>query len=285
MTGNMVQGKTVAYSYKVKKRTPLPKEEWIIVKNTHEAIIDEDTFNQVQVLLAKQTRPKTRVKNPQTAKPSVLAGFVVCADCLTQMQRTKTIKDGRAHYYFRCKTNKQLGPASCTSHLIAEDVIVEVLLSSINSLMSSFVDMEAALHRNANNEMSLMRKRLQHKLDAAIAESRRIANTKAHVYHSYVNKLDETLTDEAYVNLKKHLEKMSKDNMAQISGLKDDIVKLEGTDTHMTPLMRRFGDYVELTELSRDAVASLVDRILIGKDKSIRIEFKFQDELKRYMDM
>ena len=85
------------------------------------AIIDEDAFGQVQALLSRQTRPKTHM-----AKPSGPVGLVMCADCQKQMQRTTTTKDGKAHYYFRGKANKQFGRSSGTSHLIAEDVIVEV---------------------------------------------------------------------------------------------------------------------------------------------------------------
>lgn len=285
LTGNMVQGKTVSYSHKVKTRTPLPKEQWIIVKNTHEAIIDEDTFSQVQTLLSKQTRPKTRVKDPNIAKPSVLAGFVECADCLTQMQRTKINKDGRAYYYFRCKTNKQLGHVSCTSHLIAEDVILEVLLTSISSLIDSFVDVEAALYRNANKEMALMRKRLQRQLDAAVIERERIAKTRAAVYHSYINKLDDTLTDEAYINLRDNFDRMDKEKRESIVSLKKDLEKIQNGDEYMTDFMRCFGQYQGITELTREVVASLVDRILIYEDKSMRIEFKFQDEIQRYLDI
>ena len=62
LTGHMIQGKTVSYSHKVKKRTPLPKEQWSIVRDTHEAIIDEDAFSQVQALLSKQTRRRQKLK-------------------------------------------------------------------------------------------------------------------------------------------------------------------------------------------------------------------------------
>lgn len=282
LTGHMVQGKTASYSYKVKARTPLPKDQWTMVRNTHEAIIDEDTFDQVQVLLSKQTRPKTDTAKINTTKPSVLAGFVVCADCLTQMQRSKTTKDGRAHYYFRCKTNKQLGHSSCTSHLIAEDVIVEVLLASISSMIDSFVDVEAALHRSANNEVALMRKRLQRQLDAATVERERIANTKAHVFHAYINKLDDTLTDDAYVNLRESFDRMDKENRERILSLKQELEKLNNGDEYMTDFMRWFGQYQGITELTREIVASLVERILIYEDKGIRIEYKFADEIQKY---
>lgn len=281
LTGHMVQGKTVSYSHKIKTRTPLPKDQWTVVRNTHEAIIDEDMFNEVQVLLSKQTRPKTRIGSPQI-KPSVLAGFVVCADCLTQMQRSKTTKNGKAHHYFRCKTNKQLRFPSCTSHLIAEEVILDVLLLSINSLIDSSIDIKAALHRNAKNEMTLMKKQLQHQLDAAIIEQEHIASTRAKVMHTYINRLDDTLTDEAYVNLRESIEHMDKNNQERISSLKLELKKLGNGVEYMSAFMQSFCKYQGITELTREVVASLVERILIGADKSIRIEFKFADEMQKY---
>ena len=234
------------------------------------------------MLLSKQVRPKTKTVKPHITKPSVLAGFVVCTDCQKQMQRSKTTKDGNVHYYYRCKTNKQLGGASCASHLIAEDIIIEVLLSSINSLIDSFVDIEAALHKNANNEMALMRKRLQNQLNTALAERERISNTRANVVHAYVNKLDETLTDEAYVNLRAHIEQMDKDNEERISSLKQELEKRENGDEYMTEYMRLFGKYQGITETdARDCGKPCGADTGSGGDKSIRIEFKFQDEIRK----
>ena len=127
-----------------------------------------------------------------------------------------------------------------------------------------------------------MKKRLQHQLDAALVERERIANTRATAYHSYINKLDETLTDEAYVNLRARIEQMDTDNKERISSLKHDLEKLGRGDAYMTSFMQRFSRYQGIKELTRDILASLVERILIGRDKSIRIEFKFQDEIQKY---
>ena len=55
--GNLVQGKTRHISYKNKKSVPVPKDEWIIVKNTHEPIIDEDTWNIVSAKFKGRTKP------------------------------------------------------------------------------------------------------------------------------------------------------------------------------------------------------------------------------------
>jgi hypothetical protein len=78
---------------------------------------------------------------------------------------------------------------------------------------------------------------------------------------------------------------MDKENREQILSLKQELEKLGSSDVYTTEFMQRFGKYTGISELTRDIVASLVERILIGADKSIRIEFKFQDEMKRYLNL
>ena len=54
--GNMVQGKFESVSYKTKLNRPVKKDKWLIVENTHEPIIDKDTWNKVQTLLGSHSR-------------------------------------------------------------------------------------------------------------------------------------------------------------------------------------------------------------------------------------
>ena len=61
--GTMVQGKNRKINYKVKKSSPIEKENWIRVENTHEAIIPEETFQYVQNLLELDTQRFTQRKN------------------------------------------------------------------------------------------------------------------------------------------------------------------------------------------------------------------------------
>ena len=55
--GNMVQGKYGSISYKSKKNKPKPKKEWVIVKGTHEPIIDMDLWNSVQNKINDNFKP------------------------------------------------------------------------------------------------------------------------------------------------------------------------------------------------------------------------------------
>ena len=52
----MVQGRNRVISYKVHKQINVPEEEWFVVPNTHEAIIDRETFEKAQALHKRDTR-------------------------------------------------------------------------------------------------------------------------------------------------------------------------------------------------------------------------------------
>ncbi|MEG0873558.1 MAG: recombinase family protein [Clostridia bacterium] len=73
--GNMVQGRMKKLSYKSKKNIRLPKSEWKVVKNTHEPIIDEETFLKAAEMI--NIRRQTRIKTHDY----LLKGLVYCHEC------------------------------------------------------------------------------------------------------------------------------------------------------------------------------------------------------------
>ena len=73
--GNLTQGRRKKLNYKSKKEIRTPREDWIITENTHEAIIDNDTFYTVQDLL-KKNKNKANSKNMK-----LLSGFMRCKEC------------------------------------------------------------------------------------------------------------------------------------------------------------------------------------------------------------
>ncbi|MEX1375865.1 MAG: recombinase family protein [Eubacteriales bacterium] len=138
-TGDMVQGRTKSYSHKVNKRIPLPKDEWVRIEGTHEAIIDKAIFNQVQSMITKNVKPTSGVK------PSLFAGLLVCAECGKQMQRSVVSPADKSYSNFVCSTYKKYGKSVCSSHLISEEVIFEILISSLNLLIKSMIDVDTIL--------------------------------------------------------------------------------------------------------------------------------------------
>jgi len=132
-TGTLVQGTKRKVSYKSKKLADVPKEQWIRVPNTHEAIIDKETFDAVQHRLEKRTHAGG------LGEIHVLSGKVRCGDCGSTMIKTSSRYRGERRYYLQCglyaATRKQ---PRCTRHSIRlgdlTDAVEEKLKSYIRQL-------------------------------------------------------------------------------------------------------------------------------------------------------
>ena len=98
--GNMVQGKRKALSFKTKKRMVTDKSDWIIVENTHEALIELDIWGEVQRKLTANYRPRVC----KQGENSLFSGIVECADCGAKMAFTTKIMSGKTYKLYRCGT-------------------------------------------------------------------------------------------------------------------------------------------------------------------------------------
>ncbi len=110
-----------------RKLVAVPKEDWIVVKNTHEAIIDEETFELVQKFISVKKRPN------KTGRPNMFVGLVKCPDCGRNMAFSNP--NGREPR-FRCRTyarNSNL----CTTHAISYDALVKIVMDDIQKHMKN----------------------------------------------------------------------------------------------------------------------------------------------------
>ena len=140
-TGNLVQGRHQKISYKSKKTIWLPKEQWVMVENTHEAIIDRETFATVQQMLAHRAR--------SGAKGSVhpLARKVVCGCCGGTMEQTSrpAKADGTRIHYLRCRVH-QRAPQYCPNQTCTNlDALQALILERIQAYAADVFGPEQAL--------------------------------------------------------------------------------------------------------------------------------------------
>ncbi len=120
--GNMVQGRHRIKSYKVHTQEQVPENEWFVVENTHEAIIDKAAFGKVQELLKRDTRT-----GPKQTELYLFSGFLRCADCGKAMGRSKV----REHVYYYCRTYKDQSKSACTKHSIRHDKLEAAVLYAV----------------------------------------------------------------------------------------------------------------------------------------------------------
>ena len=122
-TGDLAQGRSRVKSYKVHQIEAVPREEWVEVAGTHEAIIDYETFDKVQALLQRDTRT-----SPKGREVHLFSGFLKCADCGRAITRCVGKNN---NVYYSCSTYKNRSRTACTMHSIKHERLEAAVLFAV----------------------------------------------------------------------------------------------------------------------------------------------------------
>lgn len=123
--GKLVQGKTRRLDYRSKKKMNVPMRDWVIVDNTHEAIISAEQFELVQRILETETR---RPNDAETV--ALFAGFLYCGDCGSRLVRRSASYKGKRYIYYQCSSSKQ-NKGSCTSHNLRDEKLYNIVRNAL----------------------------------------------------------------------------------------------------------------------------------------------------------
>ena len=190
-TGCTVNGKSTTVSYKVHKVIENPKEEYQIIPNTQEAIIDENVWLRVQELRKNKRRPT------KTNRKSLFSGLVFCADCKSKLHfcAAKSLK--RNQEFFRCANYKD-GRGSCTIHFI-RDVVLEMIVKEAVAGLADFVRCyESVFLYMQKQKCGEFQKKRQQELKLSMEGSRkRIADLDKLFSRIYEDNVIGKLSDEA----------------------------------------------------------------------------------------
>jgi hypothetical protein len=130
--GHMVQGKRKVSSFKTRKRIKIAQDNWIVVQNTHEPIIQPSEWEAVQSRLAKVQSNSSVRRCRRTKEISLFSGIIKCADCGSGMGFSHKIrKNGNVKRVYRCSRYVNNGNKACSTHTIDANVLEEVLLHDI----------------------------------------------------------------------------------------------------------------------------------------------------------
>lgn len=270
--GHMVQGRQRVKSYKVHTRISVPKSEWFVVENTHEAIIDKYIFDKAQELMKRDTRT-----SPQFAKLYTLSGFLRCADCGRSMTRNTSKK----YSYYVCKTKTTQG--MCTRHTIREDKLLSIVLETIQNQIA-FVEGMAKLIDKINNSAAPRRnsKPLTSSIKMQKQELEKVSDIRIGLYMDWKNG---DISHDEYHLIKKQLEQKE-------SRLKENIGKLQQENHNMeqdviliNPYLDTFLRYQNIESLNRGIVAELIKVIHIHESGDITIDFNFADQHRHILEL
>ena len=261
--GHTVNFKTFRKSYKNRRKLSRDPSEWRIFENTHEAIIDRETFDIVQ-----RIREGRRRWTPM-GEPNMLSGVLYCADCGRKMYQSRTRSRKRECDYFVCSSYRKIRHG-CTAHSIRNVVIEEILLDEIRRITSytcrhekEFVEL---VMNKSKSELAKTLRESKKELDKAQVRLRKIDDIFKKLYE---DNADGRISDERFAKMiaryeaeQKQLESRSEELRAVIAQNNDS---LEGANRFISQVRK----YTDIKELSAELIHEFVDKIYVSEKQVV----------------
>ena len=277
IAGNIIQGKRRTKSYKVHKVESVSEEEWVRVENTHEPIIDKETFEKAKEMSTRDTKVSQKTK-----ELSVWAGFLKCNNCKRGMnKKSSTNKSGNKYEYYICSTYRKKSNNLCTKHSIKVENLKKAVLKAINLHINLLIDVGKIVKQiNDSSFQKTKNKNIEDMIIAKQSEISKISNFKMILYKDWKN---EDITKDEYIEYKQKYENDIERLKQNIEKLQNEKQKYEIKKQSRNEWLEQFKEKKVITELSRDIMMELIDCIYVKENGDISIKFKFEDELKRYL--
>ena len=270
-TGDLAQGRSRVKSYKVHEVESVPREEWVEVAGTHEAIIDYETFDKVQALLQRDTRT-----SPKGREVHLFSGFLKCADCGRAITRSV---GNNNNVYYACSTYKNRSRTACTMHSIKHNRLEAAVLFAVQQqihLAVSYSEMIARINTAPVKKSQSIR--LEELIAAKERELAKISRYKQSLYQDWK---DGEITQQDYRDMKADYER-------QIIALTDVLARLNAERAELAngvksehPALVAFTKHQNIDQLSRELLVELIDHIKVYENGNISVRFKFADEFRR----
>ena len=260
--GNLVQCKTKRVSHKIHNIVTRPEEEWIRVKNTHEPIIDKETFNIVNDIF--YMRGNLVNKN---GKLNTYSGHLKCADCGANLTISRRGKDGPACFYCSSYKNKK----TCSKHHISEKKLNNIVLSAINKYINLLCEIDDKV-----NEVMINSKL---KFNEETKKIKIIDINKE--IDKYQLLVDDLLNDYKLDLINKdELENYNRVYLGKINKLRIELEELEKSkmNSFNEDWIKKFKEKKELDVIDRKIIIEFIDNIYVQEDGNIKIVFKNKDE-------
>lgn len=271
--GDMVQGRYRIKSYKVHIQEKVSENEWFVVENTHEPIIDREYFERVQRLLKRDTRV-----SPQKDTLYLFSGFLRCADCGKSMIRSEV--KGTVYYY--CSTYKSRSRNACTKHTIRHNRLEAAVLYAIQQQVYLAIDYTKIIEHL--NKAPLVKSQIKKLTEAIEQKERELAKISRYKQSIYQDWKDNIISQTDYFHMRADYEKEEAALHEMIQRLLEERKEEENGVNTENPFLVAFRKYENITELSRDILIELIDCIKIHEGGNISIVFRFADELNRIVD-
>ena len=274
--GVLEQGRVTTPSYKVKRLVNKPREEWAVVEGCHKPIIDRFDFESIQKVLAMDTRTSVSGKAVE-----LFSGMVYCGECGSAMIR-KTVPSAKKKYvYYVCAAHKN--DKTCFAHSLRDAALDEIVLEALKQYIQDVINLSDLLELTDTAKLQQAGvQKLKSRLEKKQAEIDR--------YQTLLRSLYENLTDgvidrNEYQDFKQSYARRRAEAEEQADAIREEMNREMDNFSEGRGWMEQFRKHRNIEALDRSIVVSLIERIMIFRDRRVEIVYRWHNEFQWQADL
>lgn len=270
-TGDMVQHTQTKVNYKSKKKITLDQKLWVIVEDTHEALVDKETFEYVQTLRKRYTR-NVSIKTGREKR--ILEGNLFCKECgnrLSVYYRKKL-----DYWSINCnRYSRDPKRGRCSSHFYPYDYLEEQILEQFDKSVLTFInDLDIdELNKEVIKNLHKEKEDIDKNIKELNKEKEQIINRIKTLYN---DRCDGVITGEIYKELSSDSEKKLKQINEKIENENLKKYNIKNKANVLPDYRNKIRKLLDLNKPKKELIDVLIDKIVIDKNRNIKINFKYE---------
>ncbi len=245
--GDTVQGVSEKISFKNKKTRRLPFDKWIITTNTHEPIIKNEDFEEVQKIRAKKRSNQGYNRNIS----HLLSNMLYCGKCGKAMY-VRVRKDRPVGYI--CSSYTKYGSDSCSSHYVTEQAILEVISDELLDMLSNRELIDSFNLKYANEEDDRQKRyEMAQKLEQQIAAKQKQQDIL------YLDRLEVKISEQLFLRMNQSIE----DRITSLKRDKEKLLQEEKKLQDKIQVVESFVNRIKSQGISKNIIEQMVNRVIV----------------------
>ena len=283
--GNLTVADKPTKTMRSKKRQYIPYAEREIIYGTHEPIIEQNRWNNVQKIL--QSRPPV-IGESSSGYDNIFRGVIKCADCgsamLAKVEQKRKRNNVLDKTFYCCTKYRKFGKEGCSAHTIEARTVHEVVLADIQKhagqALTDRKAMVTEIAERLNLQMSADREQQKKELRQCKQRVSEIENLYAKLYEDLTREL---LTEKRFQMLSARFDSEQEELTAKIKELEKSAIADREQLSSIEQFAEQISGYAGITELNFKIINQLIEKILVSepvevdgqKIQRLTIHYKF----------